>query len=698
MDRLYGRGKVVNFVKDALKCKDIRDRPLPILLLTGPRGSGGSALLTRLWEEIEDDCPCARLDLADAENVSTVLLVAMHGLLRKVTGVDRLSFPRLRLAVKALSFVGGADDRAVFDAYMRAGKSAAIASSRLAEWMDLAASLLQSPDRQIAAKLGARLLDEVLSGLDRRRDRAVLRWFTERGDATGGSGSGLDELWRLYLGLQAQDEGERDRVDGALCDALLTDMRTDYNDTGLRHARRTRNPVLLLDNADSPAGERLLGLIEERRRKSGLGGEPADPLLIVPVQRHPPPTRNAGTPVGAAERNLDFEGWRTTTAEDEHLTLWCPVRLSALGYNDVVEMTTSRLLGRTHRDADFIRSLTGGHPGATGQLSKLLTMLDSPDDLPLLLYQPIPEDLRDQGKAGAGITVGDHLLRHAFTDDLRTLPDGGIDPDNNPMLNAMAAGAATPGFPLGACQAALDYWGREAVTAGDARYQLIETMWWAEPGDGEPGGLHPLAALLLRHWLARDPDKWAGVHEGYVTHYSSDPANAALRYRHKLAQVVPDARLMDAEPETNGASTTSSRLGELFQVVTFLAGKWELGLGREAAPPGQDVESARHRTQAWLDVLDTVVSAPTRVRTSHRPETLVWELASPTEPGSLHEVISKLTVARWLLNDRLFDPTRQLARVVADAYYSLAEFGGGDKDLLLEEAARYRKIEHEWRD
>jgi hypothetical protein len=505
-------------------------------------------------------------------------------------------------------------------------------------------------------------------------------------------GRDFDPLWRLYHWQRGQGEDEHYRADKTLCDAFLTDMRTDYNNTGLRHDRRTRNPGLLLDNADSRAGRHLLELIEECRRKSGREGETADPLLVVPVQHHPP-TREAGKPIEAAEQDegtehgLDFGRWRAKSVKADYLTLWCPVRLSALGDSDVVEMTASRLLGRIHHDADFIRSLTGGHPEATGRLTGLLKHLDSSVGLPSLLDHPVPPELRDQWETDrADITVGDHLLRRAFADVLRTLPDGSMNPDSIALLDAMAVGAATPGFRLGACQAALNYCRWEKVTTEAARNRLTETMWWTDSGDGEPG-LHPLAVLLLRHWLARDPAKWANVHGGYVTYYSN-PADAALRHRHKLALVVPDARWTDTVPDTDGTSS-SSHLGHLLEVVRFL------GRERESAP-GRDMESAGHHIRAWLDVLDTVVAAPNRLRTTHHPEVLVRELAGPPDSGSPHQVIARLAVARWLFNDRLFDPGHQLARVVADEYINLARLSGVGGDLLYEEEAKYRKIQREW--
>lgn len=672
MERLYGRGRVIRFAEAALK-SDIRDRPLPILLLAGPQGSGGSVLLDCLWEKFKGDCPCVRLDMAAAEQIADVMLTAMPGLRRHVWGVRQLDFPLLRLAVKALSFADDGRGQAAFDAYMRADNRAAAAGSQLKDQAERALPLLLTPDQVLVAKLVMQLLGWALSGISHHRDRARLRWFAEKSDVAGGSG--FDPLWRLYDWHRGTDDDRLYKVDKTLCAAFLADMRAHYH-PGKRHSRPTRNPGLFLDNADSSVAGRLLALLE-RCRREGSGKEPADPLLVVAVQRLRPAPREDAPIIGAAADDLDFTQWRRKATEAEHPTLWCRVYLSDLDGKDVVAMTPSRVLGisyRIDRDADFVRALTGGHPEATDRLAAILGRLDPIDGPQSLLDLHIPLVLRDMWQAGeADTTVGDYLLRRAFADDLRTLPDGSIDTDHNELLDAMAVAAAAQGFRLGACQAALNYLGLSAVTAVDAYNRLTEMMWLAGPGDGEPR-LHPLAALLLRHWLARDPAKWSNAHEGYVVHYA-DRRDAAPRHHHKLALVTPEACRMD----------------QLAEVVEFLDQKWDSG-------PGQEDESGRSMTKDWLNDLDTVVVAPNRLRTARHPEVFVKAIAGPEEPGNRRQVIARLAIARWLYNDRLFDPGRRLARLVADEYRHLARLPGGDGDLLLAEEARYRKIQDEWKD
>ena len=87
--RLYGRTRIVEFVGKALKRKGVPAKPLPIVLLTGPRGSGGSVLLSRIWREFSPDCLGVRLDLRAAQGVEDIVLAAVQGMGRKVHGIAR---------------------------------------------------------------------------------------------------------------------------------------------------------------------------------------------------------------------------------------------------------------------------------------------------------------------------------------------------------------------------------------------------------------------------------------------------------------------------------------------------------------------------------------------------------------------------------------------------------------------------------
>src|SRR5262249_9421067 len=222
----------------------------------------------------------------------------------------------------------------------------------------------------------------------------------------------------------------------------------------------------------------------------------------------------------------------------------------------------------------------------------------------------------------------------------------------------MALCTVTPGLRQGACQAALQFLGWPEVSAADARDRLIKAMWVDEDGSG----LHPLARSLLARWLARAPATWRDAHEGYVTHYTRHPQDAPLLPHHNLALVE---------------STAMRR--QLTAVVSYLESAY-------VTCPAQD----------WLRVLDTVTGAPNRLRTTRLPSAFVTANVGEEERGNRPRIITRLTVARWLYNDRCFDPGHQLAKLVADEYDHLRNLDRHDGEVFFAESVRYRRIEREW--
>jgi hypothetical protein len=670
--RLYSRGQVVRFVGEGLKRRGVPSRPLPIVLLVGPRGSGGTALLGRLWADFGADSPGVHLDLASAQTAADVVFAAMQGLRRKIPGIRVIGFDRLRLAFKALSFVDDGGGRAAFDVYMKAGGRSAVVSSLMQDWANRAAPLLRSPDQQVLAAFLGPAVGGLLSGIDHHRDKRALQWHADNGISAGGSG--YDALWEL-CGRQHErtDEASRD-VEKTLCAALLADLRADFNDAALFRGRRTSNCLLLLDNAGTKAGDRLLELLEESRRDTA--DEAGDPALVVAAHRSRPRSW-VGEPVPATDGRLS-----STRLADVTDGWWFPVRLTDLSGEDVLRMTKSSVLGSARRDADFVHALTGGHPEAVRQLGTLLVQVDRSvlDARRLLEHKlgPGREPTGPRPSREAEMTVEDYLLKRIFADEVRMTSSGVIEADDNLMLDAMAVCAATPGLRLGASQAAFRFLGWTQIGATDARDRLASAMWLDQASDevgaarpnaaglsaARPNavGLHPLAGLLLRRWLARDPDKWRDVHSGYVASYAR-AQDAALRQFHRLALVEP------------------SRAEDFSVVVEAL-----------------DAELARCSAQEWLNMLDTIAGAPNRLRTTRDPRAFATTLAGVAEPGNRRRVVARLTAARWLYHDRYFDPSHRLAQLIANEYDNLAQLSTPDGEVFFEESARYRHIEHEWED
>ncbi|MDI5965566.1 ATP-binding protein [Streptantibioticus silvisoli] len=663
--RLYGRGRVVELVRTALRRQGIPDRPAPVVLLSGPRGSGGTALLDRIWTECGQDCLKVQVDLADAQGVEDAVLLAMAGLLERVPGIRPIRFPRLSLAVKALTYLDDGGGRSGFDAYMRGSRRYAAAQSRLDDWAGRVTPLLSGPEQQLLAVTAARTLGGVLDGLSRHQEKAVLAWFAQRRPAAG---SGYDPLWDLRTARADPSPEAGRQVDKTLCAALLADLRADFNDARLLHGQRMSNPLLLFDNADSRAGRALLELVTETRREHHRGDGAADPAVLVAVRRGRL-TGAVGRPLAATDERLSQPPARPAPPGTDHPVWWSPVRLTDLRPDDVAEMCRSSVLGSVRRDADFLHGLTGGHPAATADLVVLLELLgrdrfEAHDLLDTALPDPadLPRDWPEQDTGG--MTVRDHLVRRVLSGFLADAPDTPTGPvvlRDHPVLSAMTVCAATPGLSEGAGRAALQYLRRTDDDAASVHERLTSALWLERDADGGGPGLHPLAALLLRQLAARDtPRQWERLHTGHMTHYAHT-GDEPLRHLHQLALVEnPQQRNLTA-------------------VTGYL-----------------DRCADDRPTRAWLTLLDQVTAAPNRLRTTMSREAVVTRLAGATAPGDRPRVVARLTVARWLFADRSFDPAHGLAKVIADEYDHLAGLTDGDSEPLYRESGRYRRVQREW--
>lgn len=693
-DRLHGRERVVGYVRDALVRRGVPASAAPVVLLAGPRGSGGTVLLDALWKDFAQDCLSVRLDLSSAQGVEDVVLAAVRGLGRRIPGIRRIDFPRTAMVLKALSYVDSGGGRTAFDAYLRARPQDAQQQSALGAWSTRAAPLLSPEQRGLLDALTG-LLGALHSAVGRHKDAVALRWLTER----GAGGREMDLLWGLYRAHRdpAAPNVTQHLVPRTLCAALLADLRHDFNDSW-RHMQRPRNCLLLLDDAGGATGDLFLELLVECRREAAAAGERPDPAVVVAVQRGRA-RPEAARLLDPADERLAF-GTRHPLAPggDGHPVWWYPVALGDLSDEQVLALCTSSVLGRHKRDAAFLHELTGGHPEATDRLAHLLAAFGrtppadppaapagphrsptgprtappgpyrTPDGPPgpfdprRLLgarliddAHPLPDGWPQPARAD--VTVEDYLLCRAFADHLVTADDGTLRSADNPDLNAMAVLAATPGLRRGACSAALHYLGWSGVEADTAQLALRDTMWLEENEDGEAVRLHPLAALLLRRWLARSSGTWQAVHLGYAAHYSQRP-QAPLRHLHTLAQVEPGRR----EPLT----TVAAYLDE------------EFGRG-----PAAD----------WLRVLDQVTAAPNRLTTRLDPRTFVTSLAGPAEDRNRRRAITRLTVARWLHADPCFDPAHQLAQTIAAEYEHLADITD-DNEALYQQAGKFRRVEN----
>lgn len=650
-----GRDQVVRLVREALDRGEAPRGPLPVVVLAGPLGGGGTMVLDTLWTSFFEKSLSVRLDVADAQSVEDIVLAAVQGWRRRISGIPRMDFPRTSMIFKALSFDDDGSGREGFEAYLRAKPQDAAVRTALRDWAHRAAPMLP-PEQQVFTETLAELLGTLHSAVGRRRNREVLRWLADYGPPDGSSG--YDRLWEQRRQHQQHTDRSARAVGKMLCAALLADARTDFQ----RH-ERLRNALLLLDNADNARGDLFLDLLTECRRESRSHGAEPDPVLVVAVRHSPVHAARMGAPVVSDDVRRLFPDRGENTAP----RWWIPVRLTDLDKShDVVAMCSgSSVLGSDFRDADFLHDLTGGHPEAVDRLADLLRDEGAGYGPRTMLTEPLPPrhnwPPRWPPDEGTDTTVEDYLLKRVLPQGLALLADGRLDPGANPDLDAMAVLAATPGMRRGACTAVFHFLGWTA-DADAAQLRLTSGLWLEETADGAAGRLHPLMGLLLRRWLARRPEVWRDTHTAYAAHYAR-PQDASLRQHHTLALVEPSHR----EP------------------LTTVVGYLERELEGAAA------------TEDWLTVLKAVTEAPNRVRTTADPRSFVTTLAGVADSGDRRQSITRLVVSHWLFNDRYLDPAHRLAQSIANEYERLAEYVP-DNEVLFTEAGKYRRIENEWKD
>jgi hypothetical protein len=585
---LLERGEVIDLVGRALRRTGVPERPFRITLLAGPRGAGGTAVIEALWDTHAVDHLAARLDLRTADRVNDVLFAAMRGLRRPVTGVSSVSFPRLGLGFKALTF---SEERASFDAHMqkRLNEPAREALDNIDQ---IAQTLLVLADPSQRAAAAAHMLAQAIPWAVEKfgghRDQDALAWY---------GADGMTALWEL---CRDHRDGAEHSVSKKLCAAFLADLAVGFNEPkGLR--RRHRNALLLLDNANDKTGRELLRLLTECRQESAGG---ADPLVVVAAWRGRPSPR-----LGSA------------------------VQLTDLTKGAIVDLAGSNGLGGSDHNAEFLRAITGGNPAAVRLITELMPSYDGRD----LLSQALPE----------GETVLDWLIKRVLAGDL-----GELDP--------AAVCAATSGVRELAAQKVFQSLRWTDEQASDVRAALENAMWLHTDDKGTR--LHPLPSIVLRRWLARDAVLWRRVHEAYAAHYGS-ARDEALRHFHGLALTERD----DAGP--------------LRQCVTFLCRTFN---GSSAAQ--------------WLEVMDTVTAAPTRVDSVDEPRALVTRLAGRDDAADEERTIARLTASLWLYGDPTVDPRHRLAGLIAGCLERLAATRETDDDaeVLYARARSYRQIAWEW--
>jgi hypothetical protein len=312
-------------------------------------------------------------------------------------------------------------------------------------------------------------------------------------------------------------------------------------------------------------------------------------------------------------------------------------------------MVKSTVLGKARRDADFVHALTGGHPAAARELTSRLGLAPAGFD-PRFVLGARPADQVSRAGEESPTVEGDILAL------LR--PDWVTDSD----LDAMAVCGATPELRRAACSSVFRYLDWRDIDVRNLRDMLLGLGWVT--GTAEDGlAIRPLPRLLLTRRLARNADLWRDAHHGYLAYYGGVHDMTAVHYH-------------------NLALTTLAEPGNLGAVAGYLD---------KNLPPQRPAAE-------WNEAVKAITAAPNRLAVVGDQRDAVKWLAGPRESGDRLRAVTRLVAARWLVHDRLLDPARRLARLVADEYYELARLAEGDTEAFYEESDYFRRIAGEWED
>ncbi|MDQ0792845.1 ATP-binding protein [Streptomyces sp. B1I3] len=640
-------------------------RPLPALVLLGPRGSGKTALTAHLrqWGR---RVPLASIDLEPvSERGGTpidVLIELAFQLSAHHDGIPQLGFPALGALLAAVGTAVDARDRerAVRDMAeaLRAGRAREHSYEELQGIVDGIAQL---------AGLGlpgwsSVVMPLVQGGMRLRLGMRLRRRFAETSAAGPGRGATADFLVgvnRLYHGYPAQ-RAEAERV---LLDSFLADLRGAYA-TGRADRLRTTHCLALLDNADSAVGESFLALLLDSRERSGR----PDPLLVVATaRRRPEPLVRAET--GSGHRPDYRESW-PRPADFRPLTAGALAggQLRDLSRREVEAQAGAALdtlpagsvLPRTDNAVQWlgwlVYELTRGHPAGTAAV--LDTLRRMPADLPWdervhRCLAPLDGSVQPVPALSAGSGLLELLLRDCSAQLARLMP------------------RTAAGVTLGRAETCDALWeGQEPVLREFVSYSADELRTVPDPDEGLPA-LHRLTRFLLLRRLdgARgagdDPGTWTGAHRALRAAAVARGDLRAVAY-HDLA------------------------LGDLSAAVDYLRDRFD-----ETGADGwcADLAWLQRAPCRW----DGALPKPARDRYER--------LVGVAEGDAARRAITRLLAAGWITphprpdgaaqpyGDPLGDPYAELYPDIVEEFLTLRRPIGNEHDrhVLLRMAQRYER-------
>lgn len=372
-DRVYGLKGVIDLVRHFMTRTErngsLRSENFPVLVVEGFRGTGKSAVLSKL-DNMLDQVPHARVDLETNRHASVPeVLSAIAFDLSRTYPKYALRFPRFIVGQLAMRLELDLTDHSQACRQVETALEQYRDPDAVREVLaDTAGSVLASTGLTITPP--ASLMRYAVTWLSRRAPGRQLvlgpyqGWYGHRD--LGLHGNPIDVLVDLNRwATDPDDEHNRQRIDELLWGAFLADLRVEF-DRGRRADERSLNCVVLLDNADTELGRRFLGQVVHARRQRAVG-EPgsADPLTVVTTSRG---ALLAQVPETDQVR-VAPEDLRADPAHhpDWSRYWWVGYRLPDLTEDEVGRAVADMglLLSKHQQLTRVVYQLTGGHPAAT---------------------------------------------------------------------------------------------------------------------------------------------------------------------------------------------------------------------------------------------------------------------------------------------------------------------------------------------
>lgn len=636
---LYGRNAALRVIS---RCAQTRGASL--LVFTGTRFSGKTTLLDVVGRELEQQTPCAYLDLEKRYFRSfTAILDALVPQLRQgAKAYGRRRFSRYLIARLVMT-----RDYSIANITEREATTAAIAgllerpmrTDELRNYFGpiagpVAAQYQVPPElAKVLVELAFDAFTTWMPGRSRVLRKRGVHWFQQQDRL---SRRPEEVLTDFYIASRDTTEGGVAATNGLLMSAFLADMHAD-----LKEEAWMGNAAILVDNADGPIWRTFADRFLEHQ-------DPADPLMVIATSRGlRAPKDHASIGTELAQLTTVAEAER---AEPARLPMMCTIRLPDLTHDEVTELVEKeRLPGANDGIAAVglaarLYELTGGHAGATWYLLNAVRDPREPVDLRGLLDTKAPHaDGPATGIASPAAgddpltapTVGDILLDSL----VRAVRDGQDGVDREEATKIVDD--------LATCSAARDLlWmeklfaegrlpgGRRVTTLAREADLHRRELWVAGARQPRPVLLPVLRRLLLRRLAARPADSpygWAAIH-----------------------RILRDMAADSDEQDDVGVLYHALALGDLGFVAEQMLGCFDAG-----------------EVRTWLKLMRATLVAPNRLDLSGSLRVLAADLASAVDAGDDRTTaMANLAAAQWLMCDPLTSGRRSLLESEAQAAYA----------------------------